>query len=289
MTCEPAIEDALFDTNGITLLPLDFIGRFDNISYKSNRKLLHLNCWSLQNETRHVEIDAMLDNLKIAFDALFFTETCYNSLFPFKYYARDTYHPITQNRSYNSHGGIAIYLSDKYKDYSVLEEICFNNEDFECLSVYVQGLVYIVVYRPPSGNIKAFYEQFEKLLLFVKAKKLLFVLISDLNINLFDMGNYNELQNLVNSYGASVSHRQPTRYYETNGVLRSSCIDVCITNMLLGNNFCGVIDYKIRDHLPTFYVLDKPSPKTKSGQTVYFQNIKKSNLRNFASTLDRKN
>ena len=166
---------------------------------------------------------------------------------------------ISDSKYKHKGSGIMILLDDNITNATIDNEASFCTSHSEFLTVKYphQGkTVFIVgVYRPPSGNLDLFLENFENLLLKInKHKDNNCYLLGDFNLNL-----YNPASNRVNSYIDSIFSNSLfpliSRATHFKG-LNPTCIDHILTNNISDTILSGVITSNVSHHMPVFSIFN---------------------------------
>ena len=175
-------------------------------------------------------------------------------------------------RSINKKGGVAIFCR-KNIEYIVRKIIKINVEvkekDFEYCGAELILDNYIIkiisVYRSPTGDIKFFFSELEKLLSIVCKNNDKVILCGDLNMDfLSNSENRNNLVDILNAYNIDFNIREPTRVTSDS----SSATDYICTN-LRNNLSCTVFENGVSDH---------------TGQVLKFEYNQQHNADNFLYT-----
>jgi hypothetical protein len=140
-----------------------------------------------------------------------------------------------RNRELRQHGGLAAYVREDVRarvrdDLSEYKEMVF--ETLVLRGKLNNGDTYLViVYRPPSGSIQEFFENFHEQLAKVQISNNPCFVLGDFNINMLDMESLvtSQLLNLCMSYGLFTTINIPTRVSRTSAKL----LDNIFSNHLL--------------------------------------------------------
>lgn len=102
--------------------------------------------------------------------------------------------------------------NSKNFSYQVFLEYAKINRNFECLFVKSSAFVAGLIYRPPSGSLKEFFEFFDSLLYYLASENSHVVILGDFNINLLHPSDpVNEFLDIATSNGFSNLIDAPTR------------------------------------------------------------------------------
>ena len=174
----------------------------------------------------------------------------------------------------NRHGGSAIYIK-KGLNYRVRSDINkLGLEDhFECCSCEVTinsfNLVIVSLYRPPSGDIKDFFDKLKELI--CRSDKNNIMVAGDFNVD-FLIKNKNSLRlmSVLNSFGLKHTIKEPTRITQTT----QKCIDNILTN-LREDLISVVLHYHISDHTAQKITFNVGKEVNTFIHQIYFSNDNK--------------
>ena len=176
-------------------------------------------------------------------------------------------HSVTGASDY---GGVGMFICNTTLNHKHKPSLCFDSDGSETEFIEIETkkheksiIVGVrVVYRYLKTLVQdyaIFCSHLEKLLENT-AKKHKIMLCGDINL---DTGAavlqraVKESQNLLHSFGCHNIINQYTRIEtNVNGVISKSTIDHIITNIKSDRLTCGVIQFKIADHLPIFGMFD---------------------------------
>ena len=203
-----------------------------------------------------------LSTLKNSFDILAITETNIKEEH-MNLYRIPGYQPIFNSKVKDKHkgSGLGIYVKENLNCSNVIQDVSISCSDIETLFVRIsnteQPLIFGVVYRPPSGNIKKFNQQFERLLDKISSNHAdcHTVIAGDFNINLFKSNsNKSKFENIFfgNCYAPLISlatHDKPG--------CEPSCIDNVLVSMTDSVLCSGVShELKVSHHFPVTCFFD---------------------------------
>lgn len=119
-------------------------------------------------------------------------------------------------RSNKEKGGVCIFVRESIKYGKVESKHYCREQDFECctieLTVQNRNILIICVYRAPSGNIKFFFSQLEKLLTDLFNVNVEFIICGDFNINyLLESENTINLNSIASAFNLEPVVFFPTR------------------------------------------------------------------------------
>jgi exonuclease III len=127
------------------------------------------------------------------------------------------YHMLRYDRETRGGGGLVIYLSENTRYLPLEYYIRFPDEtQVQCVQVWypnIRPLIFITVYNPPrQTNKKHFASCLESLLFHVQREETEYIILGDLNIDLFETSEDVKLLNNVSKrYGLNQLICEPTR------------------------------------------------------------------------------
>ena len=223
--------------------------------------ILYLNCQSINAKFNKLQI--LLDNLKkkqFEFSAICLQETWLANDDDLSLLQLPNYQCIHKGKSCSMHGGLIIYLNNKYNysihikpDVSEIWQGLFikiqnpdNDKTFEIGNIY----------RPPKDNnsntnVSQFIKEISPILQQMTNSNAHSILVGDFNIDLLKVQEKNHfsdyLENLL-SYGFHPTITFPTRFSDRS----ASLIDNIFSNNMLNISISGILFSNISDHLPYF-------------------------------------
>lgn len=108
-------------------------------------KILHLNTRSIRNKEQ--QLSDLYASITHRFDILMYTETWLTETEKPPHFHGYSYNGFV--RSSGRGGGIAIYVKTSLR-HAIISECSVINSSVECMSVRLQKLIVVVIYRPPS-------------------------------------------------------------------------------------------------------------------------------------------
>lgn len=243
-------------------------------SHGRNISALHVNSRSLAH--RQDILAMFLAEFTFSFDVIVFSETWYQQ--HSEMLIIDGYSHFFLNHTGKRGGGIALHVK-RGIHCDVLEEFTCTTPHYEVLSVKSDNILFVVIYRPPTGNVSNFLEFTEKLLEQASFHKYKVLLGGDFNINMLDDGTSTRATvNLMDSLCFCSVIKTPTR-------VTASCrsaLDNFIVNAGTQIYTAGTISYDISDHCQiyvvcSFYVNEKCLPDT----TFSYRCLSKENMQHF--------
>ena len=259
-------------------------------------KIISLNCQSLNAkfEMLRTYVNSFNDsNSKL--DAICLQETWLTADADLSLLQLPGYNLISQGKSCSAHGGVALYLSDKYEYQVVNMDVTSEFWDGQFVEIYVNDkhlvrkkLTVGNMYRPPTSrveHIQNFINDMDNIVSRLRNCKNV-VLTGDFNINLLNF----KVNNAVSEYLDSIISNGylpkitvPTRLTQRHGTLIDNFL-VKVTQDYSPTT-AGVMLYKISDHLPYFISLDYLNSARNSEKfTSYFESGK-NNFENFRNDL----
>ena len=227
----------------------DYIVRTRN--YGSNLNILNYNIRSFS--ANFDSFISIFDNFDSTPDILILTETWFNenSIKDIPYF--NCHHTIrTSRRS----GGVSVYVKDNINSRKI-EQLSFCANSIEVCTVEVSSnsniIYFISVYRPHSYFFDDFLNTLDRLLKNDLIKNRHVIVLGDFNINHLDCSNRtNSFTNCMQSFYFIPLITKPTRFSLTD-TNSSSLLDQIWTNRPILSYDCGILNFDLTDHLPTFY------------------------------------
>lgn len=208
-------------------------------------KLFHLNARSLL--PKRDEVWQLLESCGAAFDILMFTETWYTE--DSDHFVLPCYDDFHLNRRDSRGGGVSIQT--KMSGFRMVAEYCAITADYEILSIQKDSSVFVVLYRPPSGNIPVFLKFLENVL--ANTNNYALTIGGDLNLDMLkDTSSVVDFTLLLHCHGFQNLIVSPTRVTTST----SSLLDLFITNLTSETTASGVLSSDVSDHLPIFLFVD---------------------------------
>lgn len=244
---------------------------------RNDLSILHLNAQSLKSKEERVCM--LLDDFKYNFDILAFSETWFTDEYEVQF---PGYRCTTVSRKEKRGGGVAFYIKNDLH-FETVTEFSVVNPHYESLMMKCYHTAIVVIYRPPSGAIDAFFNFLERMLNFCSELGLTIVTTGDFNINMLSLErNKQVLLDLFLSYGLENVIDVPTRVTDVSETL----IDLCFipqTNVIEA----GVLISDVSDHMPIF-VFFNPHSKThrmRANKAFKLRKINKSNVAAFQTAV----
>ena len=235
----------------------------------------------------------MIDSLNYHFDCLILTETWNNESnvqlcnLP-GYNDFHTYRP--KNHIYSISGGVSVFCIDSCRaSKNSTLSICNANIESCVIEIESSGnkFAVVAVYRPPQGSKSDFIEELDLILNNLNSNALTVSILGDFNLNYGDCDDSSVLEFCSNLYSRSFISliNKPTRFPTGNLNSTPTTLDMIWTNSL-NVSFCGVLDFDVTDHLPTFSILKLPNIEGKSDKIkIQSRPYTEENLQKFCSDL----
>jgi hypothetical protein len=208
----------------------------------------------------------------------------------------ENYQCISQGYKCSSHGGLIIYLHNKY-NFEIID-CCPNSNTWEGLFISIFGstlenaITLGNVYKPPrnnnnNDNIKSFIDEFSIVLQSLSQLKSDCFIAGDFNINLLKLHEREIIGNVLDTI---ISHSfypkitLPTRFSSHSCSLIDNIYCKLTPNSLA--SISGIFLSSLSDHLPYFTsVQTTKSQKTPNPSFVKIRDITDENIKNFISDL----
>lgn len=121
------------------------------------------------------------------------------------------YQSFFLNRPSRRGGGVLQLVSNEFSC-TLIPEFSTITPDYEVLSLQYKKYVFVVVYRPPDGNIDNFISFFESILSFVCLNDMNLSVGGDFNVNLLQSTSQSQaVQLLLHSFYCRNVITEPTR------------------------------------------------------------------------------
>ena len=193
----------------------------------------------------------------------------------------------TNNR--NRHGGgVALYISDRFRNHKLRNDLVTQSLDFESLFVEIENCNTSIlcgsIYRPPNGNFINFIEILSDLLDRMAAENKKCYIMGDFNLNLLEYNTNNNVREMVSLFNSKYFYNtinKPTRVSSHSATI----IDHLWTNDLSSNVDNGILFSKNSDHFPTISVF-KSKVSLKGNKIIRHREINDLNLAKFRQCLE---
>lgn len=153
---DPDLHLQCFNDHGIfTIDELNLLSK----TVKPQLSALHLNVRSFNQHFD--EFKNLFDSLPFSFDFVGCSETFFNSQLNLDRFEILGYQLITDNRTFSSGGGVALYVK---RDHTFKVRDDFKLPDIENIWIESADLVIAVIYKPPQFPNQDFLDKFEEIL-----------------------------------------------------------------------------------------------------------------------------
>ena len=224
-------------------------------------RIVHINARSLYNK---------LDDITNTFhqcDIIVITETWLTNVIPTSSINIGGFTVIRQDRHINVNkkgGGICIYVKNSFM-FDRIDEICNVSPDCELMGIrvkmgYIKPCYILGVYRPPTGNMSKFMDGLNVVLNDLDLTKTELFILGDINIDYKSSKLCKKLK--VKNFETKFNIRQLIDTYTRITNTTSTLLDWIYTSADYISD-CGVVNYNISDHLPTFVIRKKKRNKIK--------------------------
>ena len=192
------------------------------------------------------------------FSAICLQETWLSSDFDISLFKIHGYNLISQGKMCSSHGGLAIYISEKFNFSTIdltINSLIWEGQFIEIANTESnKSLIIGNVYRPPS-NINTLYQDFTNafipILEYLQRANCETIITGDVNIDLLKNYNNATLGNYFNSVVAQSFFPQitlATKFSDHNSTLIDNYL--CKLKRIYLQSISGVLRSRIPDHLP---------------------------------------
>ena len=259
-----------------------------------------LKCLSLNIQSLNAKFDQLrlyLDYLydeNCIFDLIYLQETWVNDNINTDMFQLDGYQLISQSCTSTTHGGLAIYVSDKIR-YEKIEINFSNSNTWEGLFLRLfltEGKCVTAgnIYRPPRYRIddyNTFITEFDCVLKMLTGEV---IIGGDINIDLLKINEkpiINEYYETLLSNGFTPKITYPTRLTRNNGTLIDNFF--CKISKNFSKTTSGICTFKLSDHQPYFICLDFLSLKQNKTKFIEIYKQDENSVRQFCNYLDNQN
>lgn len=240
-------------------------------------KILHLNTRSIRNKEQ--QLSDLYASITHRFDILMYTETWLTETEKPPHFHGYSYNGFV--RSSGRGGGIAIYVKTSLR-HAIISECSVINSSVECMSVYLQKLIVVVIYRPPMGNKIDFFEYLERMLSFLCRFSMPFVIMGDVNIDMLSSNTAaKKFIEMIHSFACTNLITEATRLTEKS----ATSLDICVTNIHSRDCFSGLLTADVSDHLPIFCLLPNMQVKRETTVEALSRSISAAGLEVFRSNI----
>ena len=227
--------------------------------------ILSLNCQSINAKFDQLNIKVQqLKSNGYKFSAICLQETWLSSDSDTSLFKIDGYKLTSQGKMCSSHGGLAIYINEKF-NFSTID-LNINSQIWEGQFIEIENiesnksLILGNVYRPPNNTntlYQSFTNEFIPILENLQRSNRETIIAGDFNIDLLKINNNATLGNYFNSVVAQSFFPQitlPTRFSDHNCTLIDNFL--CKLKRSYLPSASGILVNRISDHLPYFTFLN---------------------------------
>ena len=261
--------------------------------------ILSLNCQSINAKFDQLNIKVQqLKSNGYEFSAICLQETWLSSDSDTSLFKIDGYKLISQGKMCSSHGGLAIYISEKFNCSTI--DLNINSQMWEGQFIEIaniesnKSLIIGNVYRPPN-NTNSLYQDFTNefipILENLQRANCETIIAGDFNIDLLKINNNATLGNYFNSVIAQSFFpliTLPTRFSDHNCTLIDTFL--CKLKRSYLPSTSGILVSRISDHLPYFTFFNLSTFKrNKPSKSVKIQTWNEECIHHFQTELNNAN
>ena len=261
--------------------------------------ILSLNCQSLNAKFNELQI-FIEEMCHDQFGVICLQESWLADNFEYSMFNLRNYSMIKQGKLCSEHGGLIIYVHDRYDISAPLTLIdSVSGWEYLCIEIsqkapYPQKYVIVNVYRPPNeivDKFNIFVNEFDMFLNNLSKMNRSTYICADFNIDLLRIHkkhNYRNFFDTVLSAGFHPKITLPTRITDTSNTL----IDNILVNVIDDRHISGIMINKIFDHQPIFTCNNKLfeqvdmtqyieiETKSENSQKRFIEHLKNINIMN---------
>ena len=261
--------------------------------------ILSLNCQSLNAKFNELQI-FIEEMCHDQFGVICLQESWLADNFEYSMFNLRNYSMIKQGKLCSEHGGLIIYVHDRYDISAPLTLIdSVSGWEYLCIEIsqkapYPQKYVIVNVYRPPNeiaDKFNIFVNEFDMFLNNLSKINRSTYICADFNIDLLRIHkkhNYRNFFDTVLSAGFHPKITLPTRITDTSNTL----IDNILVNVIDDRHISGIMINKISDHQPIFTCNNKLfeqvdmtqyieiETKSENSQKRFIEHLKNINIMN---------
>ena len=261
--------------------------------------ILSLNCQSLNAKFNELQI-FIEEMCHDQFGVICLQESWLADNFEYSMFNLRNYSMIKQGKLCSEHGGLIIYVHDRYDISAPLTLIeSVSGWEYLCIEIsqkapYPQKYVIVNVYRPPNeivDKFNIFVNEFDMFLNNLSKMNRSTYICADFNIDLLRIHkkhNYRNFFDTVLSAGFHPKITLPTRITDTSNTL----IDNILVNVIDDRHISGIMINKISDHQPIFTCNNKLfeqvdmtqyieiETKSENSQKRFIEHLKNINIMN---------
>ena len=261
--------------------------------------ILSLNCQSINAKFDQLNIKVQqLKSNGYEFSAICLQETWLSSDSDTSLFKIDGYNLISQGKMCSSHGGLAIYISEKFNCSTI--DLNINSQIWEGQFIEIENiesnksLIIGNVYRPPNNTntlYQDFTNEFIPILENLQRANCETIIAGDFNIDLLKINNNATLGNYFNSVVAQSFFpliTLPTRFSDHNCTLIDNFL--CKLNRSYLPSTSGILVSRISDHLPYFTFFNLlTSKRNEPSKSVKIQTWNAECIHHFQTELNNAN
>ena len=261
--------------------------------------ILSLNCQSINAKFNELQI-FIEEMCHDQFGVICLQESWLADNFEYSMFNLRNYSMIKQGKLCSEHGGLIIYVHDRYDISAPLTLIdSVSGWEYLCIEIsqkapYPQKYVIVNVYRPPNeivDKFNIFVNEFDMFLNNLSKMNRSTYICADFNIDLLRIHkkhNYRNFFDTVLSAGFHPKITLPTRITDTSNTL----IDNILVNVIDDRHISGIMINKISDHQPIFTCNNKLfeqvdmtqyieiETKSENSQKRFIEHLKNINIMN---------
>ena len=243
-----------------------------SIHTSNGLSILSLNCQSLHAKFDYIKLlTEKFAASNCPLQVLCLQESWFSPETDLSSYVIPGYHMISSGHYASTHGGLVIYLYEKWsyriKNYETESQIWENQKIEICDPTYTnsQGIIIGNIYRPPYNsrdNYATFTREFNALLLEYHSKRYNTNMCGDYNIDLLKVNkvhSYDMYFNDILSAGYIPTITLPTRLSTSSTLIDN----ISTTNISKEVKAC-ILNVHISDHQPILLFTDEKAPVSKS-------------------------
>ena len=277
---------------------------FDNeqLISKLGGKSNNFNILSLNTQSLHAKFDQIkimlnyLEKQNVFFSAICLQETWLAEKADVSLLFLDKYKLITQGKFSSPHGGLAIYLHERY-DYTVLpptKSAIWEGQFIQINETETKTNITLGnIYRPPRdilNNYQTFIQELALVLQSLDHTNSDVVIAGDMNIDLLkinDRAIFSEYFDMILASGFFPSITLPTRITNRSATLIDNFL--CKFTKRSSSTFAGVLLSALSDHFPYFVSLDDTRTKEHSPKYIKVKQTSTAAVTSFKDAISASN
>ena len=205
------------------------------------------------------------------------------------------YNFISKSGTCSAHGGLAIYLNDKYNYIEKSPVGVSDMWEYQILEIYGHTLEYSIhianIYRPPRSNnsnqvLRRFIDEYTLLLEFFTGFRSTCAILGDFNINLLELGDrnlYNDFFDLMVGRSFFPHITLPTRFSRK----RCTLLDQIYVKQHLTDisNSSAILFSNLSDHLACISTIKTESKFVQNNRYITKRKVDHASLSNFIHSM----